>query len=273
MKSNLVIKKNARGNALFAKFANGMVVHNILIAVALTVIVVVAVQPATAQITYQKWDMYAGYAYLNTPTNDLTQHGYNMSFGRNLNKWLALGADFSRFNGSGAQAATGTEMAAKLPTSVLQTLPPTLLPALPGIKLNVPLEANTTTFAFGTQFQLRKTKWVTPIFRPFLGAFHGRAEGDPAKIAPLVLPTGVTPQQFAAVMGLIPQDVLKKAVTQSDTCLGYGVGMGADFNISKPIGIRFTTDYIRTSLFDKKQNNVRIAFGLIYRFGEEVRVK
>jgi opacity protein-like surface antigen len=272
MKSNLAISNSADGKPLFTKLhVNRMVVHNILIAVALTVIVLVAVQPATAQITFQKWDMYAGYSYLNTPTNDMSQYGYNLSFGRNINHWLALGMDYSNFRGSGAQAATGTEMAAKLPASVLQGLPPGVAQLLPGVTLNVPLGASTSTFAAGTQFQVRKTKWVTPFFRPFLGAFHSRAEGNPSQITPLVLPTGVTPQMLGAILATIPQDVLKKAVTQSDTCLGYGVGAGMDFNVSRPIGIRFATDYIRTSLFDKKQNNVRIAFGLIYRFGPEMR--
>ena len=41
--------------------------------------------------------------------------------------------------------------------------------------------------------------------------------------------------------------------------------------IDSAISIRFATDYIRTSLFDEKQNNVRIAAGLIYRFGGEVK--
>lgn len=272
MKSNAVFSKFACFSALFPKVqVNRMVVHNILIAVALTVIVVAAVQPATAQITFRKWDMYAGYSYLNTPTNNISQYGYNLSFGRNINHWLALGMDYSNFRGSGAQSATGAEMAAKLPTSVLQQLPPGTAQLLPGVTLNVPLAASTSTFAAGTQFQVRKTKWVTPFFRPFLGAFHSRGEGNPSRITPVVLPTGVTPQMLGAILATIPQDVLKKAVTQSDTCLGYGVGAGMDFNLSRPIGVRFATDYIRTSLFDKKQNNVRIAVGLIYRFGPEMR--
>jgi opacity protein-like surface antigen len=217
--------------------------------------------------------MYAGYSYLNTPTNDISQHGFNLSFGRNINKWLALGMDFSRHEGSGAQNATGTDMAARLPVSVLQGLPVGVAPLLPGIKLNVPVNASSATFAAGTQFQVRKNKWVTPFFRPFLGAFHGRAEGKASQITVTALPPGATPQLVAAVLASIPADVLQKSLTQSETSLGYGVGAGFDLNISKPIGIRFAADYIRTSLFDQKQNNVRIATGLIYRFGGEVKSK
>ena len=237
---------------------------------AVVVLVAVAVQPATAQVSFQKWDMYGGYSYLNTPTNNLTQHGFNTSFGRNINKWLALGMDFSHFNGSGPQFASGTELAAKIPASLLVGVPPSIIS---GVRLNVPIDASTTTFAAGTQFQVRKNKWVTPFFRPFLGAFHGTAEGNPSKITVAALPPGVPPALFAQLLASIPADVLKKAVTQSDTSLGYGVGGGFDINVSKPVGIRFAADYIRTSLFDKDQNNVRIATGLIYRFGGEVKSK
>lgn len=244
--------------------------NKVLVLLAVIVLVVAAALPASAQVSFQKWDMYAGYSYLNTPTNDLSQHGFNTSFGRNINKWVALGLDFSHFNGSGPQIATGTDLAARLPASLLAGVPPSIIS---GVRLSVPVNASTTTFAAGTQFQVRKNKWVTPFFRPFLGAFHGRAEGKPSQITAVTLPAGVPPALFAGLLASIPANVLKTAVTQSDTSLGYGFGGGVDLNITKPVGIRFATDYIRTSLFDKNQNNVRIATGLIYRFGGEVKSK
>lgn len=247
--------------------------RSLLAVVVIAILTTVVIQSASAQVSFQKWDMYGGYTYLNTPTNSMSQYGYNLSFGRNINKWLALGADFSNFSGSGAQAATGTDLAAKLPPTVLATLPASLAPALPYIKVNVPVNLNTTTFAAGTQFQLRKTKWVTPFFRPFLGAFHAKAQGKPSQITATQVPTGVTPQMLAAVLQSIPQPTLNKALTQDATVLGYGAGLGIDLNITRPIGIRFATDYIRTPLFGARQNNVRIGFGLIYRFGGDVKTK
>lgn len=246
--------------------------QKVLIALAILMLVVSA---ATAQQapSFQKWDMYAGYSYLNTPTNSLSQHGFNLSFGRNINRWVALGMDFSKHNGSGPQFATGSELATRLPASVLAGLPAGAAQLLPGVRVKIPVDASSATFAAGTQFQVRYNKWFTPFFRPFLGAFHGTANGDAKQIVPVKLPTGVTPQQFAGIVSLIPQSTLQSAVRQSDTCLGYGFGAGVDFNITKPIGIRWATDYIRTSLFDKDQNNFRMAFGLIYRFGGEVEQK
>jgi len=203
----------------------------------LTIAALITIQPATAQDqSVQKWDLYGGYSYLNTPTNSLGQQGFNLSFGRNINRWLALGLDFSHFAGSGTQAMP--------------------LPAPLTGSLNVPYDASTSTFAAGTQFQVRPNKWITPFFRPFLGAFHSSAD---AKVNEIVLPPGVPP----ALLQAIPASELKR----SDTVLGYGAGGGFDFNISTPIGIRVATDYIRTGLFGEHQNNVRVAFGLIYRFG------
>ncbi len=231
------------------------------------------VPSASAQVTYRQWDMYGGYTYLNTPTNSVSQYGYNLSFGRNLKHWLALGFDFSNFRGTGSQLATGSALASRLPSSVLSQLPPELAPALPFITVNVPANLSTNTFAAGTQFQIRKNKWITPIFRPFVGAFHAKALGQASQITPVSLPAGVTPQMLAAVLQSIPQQTLNDALTQNATVMGYGVGAGFDLNISKPIGIRFATDYIRTPLFGARQNNIRIGFGLIYRFGKEVQVK
>jgi len=243
-----------------------------LIAIAVFVLVLAIATPASAQTPpFQKWDMYAGYSYLNTPSKDLTQHGYNLSFGHNVNKWLALGIDISRFNGSAPQPSTGAEVAKRISPTLLAGVPAPLLQALPGVKVQLPVDASTTTFAAGTQFQLRKNRWVTPFFRPFVGAFHGRAEGDPTKVTIVSLPAGVSATQVGAVLAAIPQSVMKNAVTQSETVLGYGFGGGVDLNISKPIGIRFATDFIHTSLFDGKQNNIRIATGLIYRFGGDVK--
>jgi opacity protein-like surface antigen len=240
---------------------------------ALIVLALVIVQPAAAQVTYRQWDAYAGYAYLNTPSKDLSQNGYNLSFGHNVNKWLALGTDVSSLSGDEPQNSTGSQLAAKISPTLLAGIPPALIPALGKVEVRMPVHVHTLTFAAGTQFQLRKSKWVTPFFRPFLGAFHSHAFGDPTKTTITSLPPGLTAQQVQQILGAIPASVMKNAATQSDTTLGYGVGGGADFNISRPIGIRVATEYIRTKIFDEHQNNVRVVTGLIYRFGHDIEVK
>jgi len=254
-----------------------MKIRRILLALLVLVCAVgVVVQPAAAQQYVQKWDMYGGYTHLNiySPSVNMSQYGYNLSFGRNINNWLALGADFSNFRGTGAQTTSGIKLAAKIPPELLAGLPSSYQAAILGTSFNVPLNAETTTFALGTQFQLRKTKWITPIFGPFLGAFHSKGVGkaklitakDPA-INTLLAPV------LAGIVGSVPQPTLDKWMTQDATVLGYGVRGGLDFNLSKPIGLRISTEYIRTPLFGERQNNLRAGFGLIYRFGGEIKHK
>jgi opacity protein-like surface antigen len=249
--------------------------RSLVLFVVLVLGIAFAVQPASAQKyleDVQKWDFYSGYTHLNlySKTVNMTQYGYNLSFGRNLKSWLALGFDFSNFNGTSAQVNSGTALAGKLPASALAGVPQTLVPAVLATNFSVPFNASSTTFAAGTQFQVRKTKWVTPFFRPFLGAFHGKALGKAAQVTtvqPAPLPEAAWQQLKTGLVAAVPQATLNKALTQDATNMGYGVGGGLDINLSKPIGVRVALDYIRTPLFGDRQNNIRVGVGLIYRFG------
>jgi opacity protein-like surface antigen len=240
-----------------------------LLAFVLILAAAIAIQPAYAQSAppFQKWDAYGGYSYLNTPTLNLDQHGFNLTVGRNFNRWLAVGADFSHFSGSGVPAVSGQVLANVLFPSIGAVPSP-----IAGATFVAPLNASTTTFAMGPQLQFRKSKWVTPFVHPFLGAFHMSADAKPSQIR---LPTNLPPAvlaSFAPVLATAPA-----TVHLSDTVAGYGVGGGADLNLTRPIGLRMAVDYIRSSLLhdqlNQSQNNVRISFGLIYRFGGDVMQK
>lgn len=52
----------------------------------------------------------------------------------------------------------------------------------------------------------------------------------------------------------------------SDTSFAQAVGGGLDYHITGPIAWRNQVDYLRTSLFNGTQNNVRISTGLAFRF-------
>lgn len=43
---------------------------------------------------------FAGFAYLSTPSLNLTQRGFDGDFGYNMRPWLTLGGDFSVETGS-----------------------------------------------------------------------------------------------------------------------------------------------------------------------------
>lgn len=249
-----------------------------LSALILLVVAVVVVQPVVAQQYVQKWDMYGGYSELITrsPSVDLSQHGYNFTVGRNINYWLALGLDFSDFRGNDGLSASGGDLAARLPSSLVAQVPAVMLQPLAATKFSLPYDASTWTVAVGPQFNLRKNKWATLFGGPFLGAFHNKVVANASNITvtqlPSQLPTGVTPQTYQAFLqGLQASIPANQKLTVGDaTVMGYGIRAGVDFNVSKPIGVRIASEWIRTPLNHERQNNARIGFGLIYRFGGEV---
>lgn len=55
---------------------------------------------------------------------------------------------------------------------------------------------------------------------------------------------------------------------EKDTDRIVALGGGMDFDISSRFAVRvFQVDYLRTSLFDEKQNNLRFSTGLVYHWG------
>ena len=56
------------------------------------------------------------------------------------------------------------------------------------------------------------------------------------------------------------------AIGSSDTAFAQAVGGGLDYQIAGPLAWRNQLDYLRTSLFNGTQNNVRLSTGLALRF-------
>jgi len=52
----------------------------------------------------------------------------------------------------------------------------------------------------------------------------------------------------------------------SDTSFAIAVGGGLDYHLTGPVAWRNQVDYLRTSFFSGKQNNVRLSTGLAFRF-------
>lgn len=58
------------------------------------------------------------------------------------------------------------------------------------------------------------------------------------------------------------------AVSESDTSFAWALGGGLDYALTENLAGRVVqADYIRTRWFDTGQNNYRLSFGLVYRFG------
>lgn len=200
------------------------------------------VMSAVAQEPINRFDLFTGYSHLGSPSVSLNQHGFNTSFGVNMNRWIALGADFSWFDGDG-----------KIPVADTKVFP-VLEPFLQGTRPSVPFNAHTYTFAAGPQINIRHFNKVMFFVRPGLGLLHERAKPT---ISPALLPL------LPLVPGLKPQ--------MNDTVPFYGVGGGFDINASKHVGFRFSVDFVHTTLFKDLlhgRNAVRLSVGPTWKWGE-----
>jgi len=205
--------------------------------------VLCACLPARAQQEYvPRYDLFTGYSHLTSPSVSLQQNGFNASFGANLLRWLAVGADFSVFKGNGSIELAKTNVA------------PLLAPVLGGRNPSIPFSATTYTFAAGPQFEFRKYKWITLFARPGLGALHESASLQiPPALAPLA----------SLVPGLAPN--------LTNTVVFYGAGGGVDYNLSRHVAVRFSADFVHTHLFAnllEPRNAVRFSVGPTWRWGE-----
>ena len=212
--------------------------------------------PAFAQedITINRYTVYTGFDYFNSPGLSLSQRGFDTDFGVTVKPWMAFGTDFSAsgnsiISGGGTINGSGTIYA------------PILIKAAPlgapsPSSVNVPFKATSYTFAVGPQFYWRKWRSVTFLGRPGLGGIHATADVN-------------LPVKLAGLLGQLGAPV--PSAHQTDTQWFIGLGGGFDLNVSKRVGIRVTTDWINTHLFSSlltnRQNFVRVTIGPTFRWG------
>lgn len=199
-----------------------------------------------------RYDAFAGFSYLNAPRLNLAERGFDGEFGINLNRWLAIGGDYSIFTGHSDIHATDLK-----PAFQAQLVP--LLPLL-GPNPAVPFDSTTYTFTFGPQINFRQMKWITLFVRPAIGGMHETATLKPN-----------TP-----ILALVTAQ-LAPAGKKTDLKPFYGVGGGFDFNATKHIGIRVAADFVHVNLFDdllkEGRNSLRLAVGPTFKFGRNVAEK
>lgn len=212
-----------------------------------------------AQQTYvNKFDLFAGYSFLDTPSLNGLQNGFNTEVGWNAKTWVALGVDFSVFTGSNNLTAglLNTTVQQELGAQIEQLIKAGIIP--PTYQLVVPTNSTVLTFSGGPQFNYRHFKAVTLFARPALGVLHEQATLKPTD-----------PVAKALVSGLVgPQ------LTTSDNVVFYGVGGGADFNLSTHFGVRTAADYVHYNVFSNLlnggRNSVRFSVGPTFRFGGNI---
>ena len=98
---------------------------------------------------------------------------------------------------------------------------------------------NIYTFTGGPQISMREDN-VTVFGHILFGGAHTRAE----------LVSNVTP-----------------SASISATSFAVILGGGVDIGFSRRFALRIQPDYFTTSILDRRQNNVRVSAGIVFRFG------
>jgi hypothetical protein len=199
-----------------------------------------------------RFDAFGGYSVFTSPKLNLTERGFNGQAGVNVFRWLAIGFDFSVFDGHSSLQAT--ELNPKLQAQ----LAPLFATLPPGTVVAVPFDATTYTYSAGPQINFRHWKPVTLFVRPALGALHERVTARP---------------NSALTTGLV-NTLIGPSGEVSDTVVFYGFGGGIDFNVSKHFAIRTAADFVHLNVFESLlnggRNSVRVSIGPAFRFGGNV---
>jgi opacity protein-like surface antigen len=180
-----------------------------------------------------RFDVYAGFADINSPMLGLNEQGFHLQAGMNPRRWYSVGADYSE--GTGSQILTTDLLPVALQTQINTAqagyIGLGLLPA--NYRLAVPTDAFTQTFAFGPQLVDRHLSRVTLFLRPSLGALRERA-----------VPHAIDAFQVGIVQQLAP------AGFKLDWTGFYGAGGGAEFAVSKHVGLRAQFDAVYNHPFN-----------------------
>jgi outer membrane protein with beta-barrel domain len=230
----------------------------IVLVIVFTFIVLTSLTSFSQQTYVNRFDVFGGYSYFSTPSLNLVQNGFNTEFGYNWKTWLALGFDFSVFNGD--NAITPNMLTPALQTTLAQQI--AFLQSVgqlpPGYQLRMPTSSTTYTYSAGPQINIRHFKPVTIFVRPALGSLHEVANLHPK-------------DPFASQVALV---LAGPSMQKSDTVTFYGVGGGLDFNITTHFGLRTAADYVHYSMFSNtlgsSQNTVRFSIGPTFRFGGNI---
>jgi hypothetical protein len=214
--------------------------------------------PAIGQQTYvSRYNLYAGYTFLDSPHVSLFENGFHFQAGVNPKTWYALGFDYS--NSGGDMTLTPnlltTAWQEKLGGLLQELAGEGLLPA--GYTVALRVDSRTQTFAAGPQFSYRHFRKVTLFLRPSAGAIYEDA----------------TPQPTDPITKIIVS-ALAPSGKKTDWTAFYGFGGGADFLFSKHVGLRVQADLVYDHLFSDILKDgrltTRFSIGPCFNFGKNI---
>jgi hypothetical protein len=215
--------------------------------------------PASAQQDYvSRYDLFAGYTFLDSPRVSLFENGFHFQVGVRPKTWYSLGFDYS-VSGGGLTLTPNLLTPAwqqTLGADLMQLAEAGQLPA--GYVVSVPSHSRTQTFAGGPQLSYRHFKKLTLFVRPSFGAIHEVATPHPDDpIAKLI------------VAALAPTG------RKTDWTAFYGFGGGIDFLFSKHVGLRVQSDLVYDHLFSDILKDGRLtsrfSVGPCFNFGRNIK--
>lgn len=213
---------------------------------------------AFGQQTYvTRYDLYTGYAFLDSPKIGLWENGFQTQIGIRPRTWYSLGFDYSYTRGD-------MQITPDLLPDALRTQLQGQLAALAaagrlpaGYALVVPASGITHSFAMGPQLAYRHFKKVTLFLRPSFGAIREEATPKPRDAI-----------ATAIVKGLAPTG--KKVDWQGF----YGVGYGFDILLTDHFAIRTQGDLVYDHLFNDILKDgrwtTRFSVGPCFNFGRNI---
>jgi len=212
----------------------------------------------SAQQTHvSQFDLYTGYAFLDSPHIGLFENGAQFQFGYRPRTWVSLGFDYSISTGD-------LTLTPNLLTTALQQQLAAQLAALaaagklpPGYMLTVPASSLTQTFAAGPQLAYRRFTKVTLFARPSVGYVREAATPHPTD-----------PIAQAVAMQLAPGG--KKI----DWTPFYGFGYGVDILFTRHFAWRIQGDLVWDHLFRDVLRDgrwtTRFSTGPAFNFGRNI---
>ncbi len=221
--------------------------------------------PLSGQQDYvTRFDVYGGYAFLNSPAVNLFENGFATQIGVRPKTWLSLGFDYTY--GTGNLKLTPSQLLPTLQTQLQQGIAAgvaagLLPPNYPYSTLSVPVHSKTQTFAVGPELVYRHFKEATFFVRPvYAGIIHETATPQPSD-----------PVQKVIVSGLIATP------TKTDNVWFFGFGGGFDLLFGHHFAWRIQADLVHDHLFNDLLKDgrytVRFSCGPAFNFGKNIAGK
>jgi hypothetical protein len=244
--------------------AEGIDRHHLTVCVLSLTLALAAVPLRGQQTDVARFDVFAGYTFLDSPHVSLFENGIGAQFGVRPKTWLTAGVDYTYSRGNLAltpnlllpslQQTLGAELGQLAAAGVIP----------PGYTLNVPVHSVTQTVAVGPELVYRHMKHVTLFFRPvFLGMIHESASPQPADQI-----------QTLVVQGFKQLGLLSASGTKTDNVPFVGFGGGFDILFNRSFGWRVQSDLVYDHLFnDLLQDGrftVRFSTGPCFNFGKNI---